>query len=348
MSEFLPFLDGQQGEIAHPGTSVLGEKQHGHELMQLVQNAERLQREQEEKDYWWSRQEQGYQNLLNIAQGARPELVLGREALMHMNRLKGVKFFIGCMDGRVLYMDKKGYWRVKIGIGANGRLLTPEQFNQFVLKLQTGFSEKLERDPRHVKVTYHDKCGACALFCKQPEIIEENRRRAACGEPLLTPNTAGKEIALKLMRAIGAEGDPIYVGANWLKASPHWHPERAITIDVTGTARPAVLEDDYPDTFELSGLFYPSPEHLAKELEIAIGIALDEHHGMGHRFGKKNGEQRLLVPVIEDPTDRALTDSIYTAIEPVVGRYEDHVLLIPFRTPTEAVRNRAGSVETSV
>ena len=94
------------------------------------------------------------------------------------------------------------------------------------------------------------------------------------------------------------------------------------------------------DSFELSGLFYPNMEHLARELDIAIGIATDEHHGMGRRFHNTLGERRMLITVFEDPLDTELTQNAYSAITPVLEKHQDRVLLVPFRVPKEAVRNR--------
>lgn len=294
----------------------------------------------QKKAFLWNKQQRGHDRLLRIVDGERPEDVFGGDALSRAFRLEGVQHFVGCMDGRVRKKDKRDQWMSKIGIGANGRLLEPLLFEKLVAQIQTIFAEKLRRDPTSLEVTYHAMCGACTKFC-----AEMNPKRLAVGLPPINPVEAGEQIARTLMRELGINGDPIFIPSNWLAGDEHWHPERSIAVDTTGVSRPMELGNRengvFPYAFELSGIFYPTLEHLSKELRIAIGIALDEHHGMGERFVNANGDgdQRLLMPIFEDPTNPALVHDVGNIVDALGKEFHDRVLPVHVPVPEQYVRN---------
>lgn len=294
--------------------------------------------EQEKKEYLWRQQQRGYEQMLRIADGEMPEQVYGSSLLSRAFRLEGVKHYFGCMDGRVQKKDKKNKWMSKIGIGANGRLLDDLLFEKLVLQIRTVFEQVLHRNPSWIKVTYHAECGACAKYCG-----EVNPRRERIGLETITPVQAGKQVADQLMRDLNIQGDPVFIPSNWMEGDEHWHPERSVAIDTTGVSRPKELGDRehgyHPSTFELSGIFYPTLEHLEKETRIAIGIALNEHHGMGERFTNEGGENRLLLPIYEDPTNPELVEGIRRIIDPIGEEFQDRVLPVHFPVPEQYVRN---------
>lgn len=293
---------------------------------------------QEKKEHLWRQQQRGYEHMLRIADGEKPEHVYGASILSRAFRSEGVKHYFGCMDGRVQKKDKKNQWMSKIGIGANGRLLDDLLFEKLVVQIRRVFEQVLKKNPSWMKVTYHAECGACTKYCN-----EVNPRRIRLGLGTLTPVQAGKQIADQLMRDLEIKGDAVFIPSNWLEGDEHWHPERSVAIDTTGACRPKELGDRehgyHPSTFELSGIFYPTLEHLANETRIAIGIALDEHHGMGERFTNNGDENRLLLPIYEDPTNPELVNGIHDVIDPIAQEFDDRVLLVRFPIPEQYVRN---------
>lgn len=292
----------------------------------------------QKKAFLWKKQQRGHDRLLRIVDGESPETVYGGRALSRAFRLNGVQHFLGCMDGRIRKKDTRDQWMSKIGIGANGRLLDELLFEKLVVQVRTIFAQKLKKDPSSLEVTYHAMCGACIKFC-----TEMNPKRADVGLPPINPVEAGEQIARRLMQELDIDGDPIFIPSNWLAGDEHWHPERSIAVDTTGVSRPMELGNRergvFPYAFELSGVCYPTLEHLSKELRIAIGIALDEHHGMGDRFTTTDGDQRLLLPVFEDPTNPELVGDIGRIVDGLGQEFDDRVLPVHVPIPEQYVRN---------
>lgn len=297
--------------------------------------AKEANRQENQKSFVWETQQPGYERLLRIADGQTPTKVFGAPLLSEAFRLDSTGMFLGCMDDRVNMNDKKDDSKIKIGIGANGRLLDHVLFEALIFRIKQEFRERLHRTTNWMKVTYHAACGACGIYCK-----ETNPRRTKLGIPEWSPVEAGKDIAMKIAQSLEIADPPIFIPSNWLAVSPQWHPARNIIVDTTGVGRPQKLQESdersFPHSFQLSGSCYPSMEHLSKELEVAISIALDKNHGMGERF---TADQPLLVTTFEDPTACNMVDDIRKVIDEVLKRHTENVRGVRFKVPKKHVRN---------
>ena len=202
---------------------------HSHEHLDQHTRA-KAREERALRTHLWNEQQRGVNKLLEVTGGKNPEHVYDSKELTKAF-LRKVAFFLGCMDDRVAMKDKSNRWMAKIGIGANGRLLTPLLFEKFVKNIKDVFTNLLKMDYVDIQVTYHALCGACKEFCDQ-----QNPERIGLGLDPLDAVKAGELIATEIMNALEIEGDPTFVPSNWLYGSEKFHPARACLLYTSDAA----------------------------------------------------------------------------------------------------------------
>lgn len=234
------------------------------------------------KDRAWEDQEERYSDLRRLEIGALLTEVYGRAVLQEAFR-DDLELVVCCMDERV----QVGPRQKKVAIAGSGILLSAGQLMRFAAAVRhTG---------RVMRVTFHEGCGACTMFCESK------------GFPVQRAEKEGQDFAARLTdqlnlppAALGRCGYP-QSGKQQpdfpMEGNPHFHHARNIVIDWTGRFRPTALH--FPASFELSARHYPDSTQVITELRAAVGIALG-----GHGFGAEryHGEgNKLLVTVVNDP-----------------------------------------------
>lgn len=234
------------------------------------------------KDRAWEAQERGYRTLLELGAGKLLTEVYDRAVLLEAFR-EGLDLVICCMDERV----QVGSGQKKVAIAGSGILLHDGQFVQFV--------EQMRRTGRVVRVTSHEGCGACAMFCESK------------GFPAQRAEKEGQDFAARLTdqlnlppTALGRCGYPQSGKPPPdlpMEGSPHFHHARNIVVDWTGRFRPTALL--FPASFELSAKHYPDSAQVLAELRAAVGIAFGGH-GFGAERYRGDGN-KLLATIVHDP-----------------------------------------------
>lgn len=236
---------------------------------------------EEAKNAAWEAQEEQYRTLRRLEDRTPLIDVYDRVALREAF-LEGLDLVICCMDERVqVHAGQK-----KIAIAGSGILLNEEQLTLFIARMrETG---------RVLRVTSHEGCGACAMFCER------------MGLPTARAEQEGQNFAARLVErlglpamALGRSGYP-HSGRSQpdflMEGDPHFHHARNIVIDFTGNFRPTVL--GFPASFELSAKHYPGIDHVLTEFRAAVGIAFGDH-GFGAERYRGQG-RKLLVTVVHD------------------------------------------------
>jgi hypothetical protein len=260
-------------------------------------------------DTLWQQQEESYQKLLSLHHQDAVS-AYGLEKLQQALRMAGMKIFIGCMDPRVQMRDGEK----KIAIAGSGILLSKEKLGAFI-KLLEEAGVKVEG------VTYHEDCGACAVYCSLPS-------------PNLSSETEGKDFAQSLVIKFGLPGEPLRVGFGetdpiHMEGDPHFMHARSIVIDCTG--RFSARDLGLPAAFEISAK-YIGAEEATKELRIALSL-ISGRRGMGpERFR----EAPLALVIVVDPRNLSVSEEVEKTIASLVEEYKELVTLVHLRPPVAA------------
>lgn len=99
------------------------------------------------------------------------------------------------------------------------------------------------------------------------------------------------------------------------------HNARAIVVDGTGRFNPPLL--GFPAHFLLSAFYEPSLKYTAKELEVAIQIALGDHGFGKRRFAKAP----LIIVLVGGANEYNLPDFI-SFFNPIFKQYEQFLSVI--------------------
>lgn len=276
--------------------------------------------EEAAKDRAWENQEAQYRALLGVGAGKSLAEVYGNAAVREAFR-DGLDLVICCMDERV----QVGLGQKKVAIAGSGILLSADQLTRFVAALRHA--------GRVVRVTSHEGCGACAMFCESK------------GFPVQRAEKEGQDFAVRLTdqlnlppAALGRCGYP-QSGKQQpdfpMEGDPHFHHARNIVVDWTGRFRPTALP--FPVSFELSAKHYPDSAQVLAELRAAVGIAFG-----GHGFGAERyqGEgNKLLMTVVHDPA-HPTDHGFLTALDAILGEELLCVMHNPSREDGERYAGR--------
>lgn len=170
-----------------------------------------------------------------------------------------------CIDERVSLGDPE---EPEIGIAGTLVLMDDEEFRITLEKLKNAGVNR---------VTYHEGCGAAALA----KNIKNDSREVL---------EVAKGAAQNVCRSLDLNSEAQCVGYSdeahiEMAGDPRFHNARAIVVDGTGKFNPALLE--FPSHFLLSAFYEPGLSYTAKELEVALSIALGDHGFGKERFAKE-------------------------------------------------------------
>lgn len=222
-----------------------------------------------EKARAWEREQAAYDKLLKLRRQSATIVfnIESYDVVFHAHPK-----IIQCIDERI------ALGAPAIGLAGSGILLSDAELKKVVTRLKSAGVDQ---------VTYHEGCGACALWCNEHEnttgdhveTIDAAIASAQKLQSLLQPKH-------KLQRA-GYSA----LSHHPMTGHPHFHHARAAVIDFTGTFDSRVL--DLPAVFLISAAYHPSINYTRKEIDIAISIALGDHG-----FGKKRFLQQPFVLLV--------------------------------------------------
>lgn len=272
--------------------------------------------EETAKDRAWEDQEERYRSLRRLETGESLAEIYGWAAVQEAFR-NDLELVVCCMDERV----QVGPGQKKVAIAGSGILLSTDQLTRFVTAMRHA--------GRVVRVTSHEGCGACAMFCESK------------GFPVQRAEKEGQDFAARLTdrlnlppAALGRCGYPRNGKPQPdfpMEGNPHFHHARNIVVDWTGRFRPMALP--FPASFELSARHYPDSAQVLTELRAAVGIAFG-----GHGFGAEryHGDgKKLLVTIVHDPAHPTDADFL-----PALDALLREDLLCVMRDPSREERER--------
>ncbi len=245
----------------------------------------------------WKAEEFAYQNLLKLKEKS-PQEVYG--ALWQKAFLRQPKTVV-CIDERVSLNNPD---EPEIGIAGTLALMNECDFAETITKLKRAGVDR---------ITYHEGCGAVALHKQQS------------GDPRdaleIAKNTAEKvSQALQLTSSVELCGYDKKADLA-MTGNPSLHNARAIVVDGTGRFNPPLL--GFPAHFLLSAFYEPSLKYTAKELEVAIQIALGDHG-----FGKKRFAKAPLIIVLVGGANEYNLSDLISFFNPIFKQYEQFLSVI--------------------
>lgn len=237
-----------------------------------------------------------------------PEEVYGLEIWNKAFAKKPTK--VVCVDERVHISDPE---EPEICIAGTLVLMNPDQRKKTITKLKLHNADG---------VTFHEGCGACALF------------KAAHPEDPRSVLQIARDTAREVAKELDSE-DLDRVGFSEkadipMEGIPDFHHARIIIVDGSGRFNPAIL--GIKDPFQSSIYYHPDREYTASEIEVMLDIAMGDHGFGTDRFA----QDPLLILVVGHETDPEYSlDSILANYQESLEKYGNKVKIVTVMAPSK-------------
>lgn len=249
------------------------------------------------RNYLWQAQDDAYRNLRRLKDEAGDD-VFGQTRLK--NAVAVQPKVVKCIDERVT-LDQPA-----LGLAGSGVLLSDGDFAVVSQKLKAA-GVKL--------ATYHEHCGACSLFCAEWAKTTGQNRNAI---------EVARESATRLQSCFDDNDEVRLAGYSdqchlKMTGHPELHHARAIAVDFNGRFCPQTL--NFPDTFLISAAYHPSAIYTAKEIVIALSIALGDHG-----FGEESFASQPVAIVCVGSAKQL--DDYKTVVSQATKKYQSFITLL--------------------
>lgn len=166
------------------------------------------------------------------------------------------------------------------------------------------------------EICWHDDCGAWNIYS------------TLCGHHRPEINDNHANYCRALAEVTGIEFS--HVGIDAMLGEPGFHPAVAIYLNGETFFNFSKIRGLLPTGFVLS-FGFAGVENGLFELETALDIAFDHHHGFGERF---TATLPLLIVPIGNPTKPALSVTAITkSVKPILAVFGDRVRISGFTAP---------------